>query len=111
VSKSLRAQWEPLIQRYLLERQSLACVLFLIDARGSEPTDVATFEWLRSLTLRVIVVITKIDKLRRGEWKACEEDVRETFLLTDSDPVIQWSSVTGEGRDRLWQAIQDAVRT
>ena len=67
VSKALRAQWGPLIQRYLQERRSLACVLFLIDARGSEPTDVATFEWLRSLNLPVIVVITKIDKLKRGE--------------------------------------------
>lgn len=111
VSKALRAQWGPLIQRYLCERRSLACVLFLIDARGSEPTDVATFEWLRSLELPVIVVMTKSDKLGRGERRACEETVRETFLLTEADPVIQWSSVTGEGRDRLWQAIREAVRT
>lgn len=109
VSKDLRAQWGPLIQRYLKERQSLACVLFLIDARGSEVTDLATFEWLRGLNLHLVVVITKIDKLRRGERRACEEVVRETYALTEADSVIQWSSVTGEGRDRLWQAIREMV--
>jgi GTP-binding protein len=111
VSKTLRAQWGPLIQRYLQERQSLACVLFLVDARGGQPTDLTTFEWLRGLNLYLIVVITKIDKLGRGERRACEEAVRESFSLTDADPVIQWSSVTGEGRERLWQAIRERVRT
>jgi GTP-binding protein len=111
VSKTLRAQWGPLIQRYLQERQSLACVLFLVDARGGQPTDLTTFEWLRGLNLYLIVVITKIDKLGRGERRACEEAVRETFSLTDMDPVIQWSSVTGEGRDRLWQAIRERIKT
>lgn len=111
VSKALRAQWGPLIHRYLHERRSLACLLFLIDARGSEPTDVATFEWLRSVNLPVIVVLTKIDKLKRGERRACEEAVRETFALTGADPVILWSSVTGEGRIGLWQAICEKVRT
>ena len=64
----------------------------------------------REPPLRVDTPVSPTNEYGRHKV-ACEEAVRETFSLTEADPVIQWSSVTGEGRDRLWQAIREAVRT
>ncbi len=106
VAKSVQAQWGPMINGYLTERQELMGILLLVDARGVERHDVATFAWLRTLGLRVIVVATKVDKLSRAERRGSMVAIRGSLDVPGGTELILYSSVTHEGRDELWRAIR-----
>jgi len=106
VAKSVQAQWGPMIEEYLTDRQELGGVLLLVDARGVERHDGTTVEWLRRLGLRVVVVATKVDKLSRAERRGSLVAIRESLNVPEGTDLIPYSSVTHEGRDELWRAIR-----
>ena len=68
VSKDVKASWRPLVLSYLARRESLAAVVFLQDSRRLPgPEELFLWEFLRERGRRVIPVLTKADKLKRGE--------------------------------------------
>jgi GTP-binding protein len=108
-SKSVIAEWGPMIEQYLRARPELRAVFLLLDARGTEDHDVSTYAWLCDHVQRPVLVLTKSDKLSRSERGASLAAVRESFRLSKADRCVPYSSVTHEGRDELWQAIRDLV--
>lgn len=108
-SKSVIAQWGPMIEQYLTARAELQALFLLVDVRGVEAHDASTYAWLCDRVRRPILVATKSDKLGRGERAAGLASVRDTFRLSASDRGLLYSSVTHEGRDELWQAIRKAL--
>jgi GTP-binding protein len=67
-SKSLAAEWQRLIFAYLSGRANLKRVVLLIDARrGVMAIDRAVMELLDKAAVSYCLVLTKIDKLKRGE--------------------------------------------
>ena len=68
VAKDLKASWGPLVLSYLAQRESLAAVVFLQDGRRVPASEeLFLWEFLREQGRRVIPVLTKADKLKRGE--------------------------------------------
>lgn len=64
VSKDSRAQWSKMINYYLHQRENLACVFVLIDAR--HPPQAADLEFIEALGTEgvpFVLVFTKADKL------------------------------------------------
>ena len=79
VSKDLKASWGPLVLEYLARRESLAAVVFLQDGRRLPAAEeLFLWEFLREQGRRVIPVLTKADKLKRGERS------RQLKLFTDA---------------------------
>jgi GTP-binding protein len=109
VAKSVRAQWGPMIERYLTGRSELRGVLLLVDARRVQDHDEQTSAWLRNLGLPLIVVATKVDKLTRGERRGSLEAIQQRFHLPKTVPFILYSSVTREGTDELRTAIREMM--
>lgn len=109
VAKSVRAQWGPMIQRYLTECGQLCGVVLLVDARGIEPHDVSTYAWLQEVGQAPLVVTTKTDKLGQSERRASEDGIREALGLPRAGTLIVYSSATHEGREELWNAIRDLL--
>jgi len=110
VSKSARAEWRPLIESYLRHSEQLRGVVQLIDARH-DPTalDRQMLEFLAELGAPTIVALTKVDKLRPSARAArLESTIRELGL--DDEQIVPFSSVTGEGRDELAEAILALVQ-
>ena len=106
VSKSVRAQWGPMIEGYLTERPELMGVLLLVDARGVERHDLVTFEWLRTIGHKLVVVATKVDKLSCAKRRGSLVAIRQSLNVPGGTELIPYSSVTHEGRDELWRAIR-----
>ncbi len=115
VSKVERSTWRPLIQSYLDRRQSLRAVVLLCDSRRAakattEPEllfdEDELCRWLLHLGRKVVVVMTKADKLSKHERKPAAEALRR---LLGKSPVI-FSSLTGEGTDELWRRIFSALK-
>ncbi|HBX78672.1 MAG TPA: YihA family ribosome biogenesis GTP-binding protein [Acidimicrobiaceae bacterium] len=96
VPARVRAGWAQMIQRYLLERQALRCVVVLVDAEvGPTALDLETLTWLADNDVPFHVVATKHDKVkpaRRDKRKAelaakCGLDPKEILWVSSAKNV------------------------
>ncbi len=111
VSKAMRAQWAPMIEDYLSGREQLRAVVLLVEGRVPREQDGETIAWLTSIGRPPIVVATKADKLKPSERVGALRRLHDALDLPDREALILFSSVTGEGKDRLWAALKPRIRT
>jgi GTP-binding protein len=111
VSKSIRAEWGPLIESYLSERAAVLGVVLLVECRVVTEQDRQTLAWLRSIGHRPIVVATKADKLKASERVKTLRRTHMELGLTEGETLIPYSASTGDGRDWLWGALRDLAKT
>jgi GTP-binding protein len=111
VSKSVRAEWGPLIESYLVDRPQLLTVVLLVESRVVTDQDRQTAAWLRAIGREPLIVATKVDKLKPGERVRALRQTRRELGLSDGQPMIPYSAVTGEGRDDLWGALRGRARS
>ena len=105
VSKEAKAAWRPLIEGYLRRSPALKGVALLLDARRA-PTedDLYMLEFLADVGTPTIVVATKIDKLSKAQRSTRIEELASEAGV-DTDQLIPFSAISGEGRDDLAEAI------
>jgi GTP-binding protein len=109
VAKAIRSRWEPLIGAYLDGSEQLRAVVLLAESRVLSDLDRQAIAWLLEGGRRPIVVATKVDKLKMSERVRALSRLREGLGLSAGDEFIPYSSVTGEGRDRLWRALKERM--
>lgn len=109
VSKSVRTQWGPLMEDYLVGRALLRGVVLLVDSRIVTDQDRQTIAWLRSIRRNLLVVATKVDKVKASERVRTLRQTHRALGLADGDLLIPYSSETGDGRDRLWGALREVA--
>lgn len=106
----VREGWQHLIEGYLSREEGIRGVVHLVDARHDpSPLDRQMLDYLSALRLPTLVVITKVDKLKRSERQKRLGGIRETLAL-DREQVLPFSSKTGEGREELLAAIEKLVQ-
>ncbi|MBM6439523.1 YihA family ribosome biogenesis GTP-binding protein [Lacticaseibacillus rhamnosus] len=103
VSKSARAKFAAMIETYLTTRQPLRGVVLLVDSRH-EPTadDISMYQYLKYYQFRTLVVATKIDKTPKSKRLHVVKQINQRLDLNQTDTVIPFSAVTGEGYDAIW---------
>lgn len=106
VPKEVRERWGPLIEGYLARAETLRGVVQLLDARHP-PTkeDRSMVRYLAGLRVPTLFVPTKMDKLGRQERARSLERIQNELSL-DTDQVLPFSSVTGEGREQLLESLE-----
>jgi GTP-binding protein len=105
-SKTTRASWQPMIERYLLEREELTMILVLVDGEiGPTKLDIQMLDWLRTNSLPHTVVATKYDKVRPSQRDMRKRELAALCMLEPLD-VVWVSATTLTGVDRL----RDLVR-
>jgi GTP-binding protein len=110
VSKSLREQWGQMIEKYLLQRETLNLIILLIDLRHPpSKDDIAMYEWLKHFGLKVCIVTTKADKIPKSRWQKHIKIIKEELKADPRDSVVLFSSETGLGKDELWSHILRAA--
>lgn len=109
VPKRVRESWKTLIESYLKEQTHLRGVVHLVDARH-KPTDgdVRMVDFLATVQLPTLVVLTKMDKISRSQRGAAIARAAATLNL-DRDQILPFSSKTSEGRDGLLEAMDDLL--
>lgn len=111
VSRAVQAAWWNLVETYLTERPHLRGVIHIVDARHPPtPLDRELEAFLTAVGLPSLVVLTKADKVGRGERRALQRMAAETLGLPSADALLFFSAETGEGVPALWRAIEDRVR-
>lgn len=108
ISKTAQAAWGKIIEDYIISSPYLKRFVLLIDSRH-KPTndDIAMLEYLRYYEKDVIVVGTKLDKLKRNDIRKNEKLIRETLELTPEDKLILYSSTS---REHLQEVIDLVFR-
>jgi GTP-binding protein len=111
VPESVRGAWKPLIEDYLKRSEDLRGVVQLIDARHS-PTDddLKMVDYLGALGIPALVVLTKVDKLKRSQRDKQFRTLSRKLEL-DMEQIVPFSAVSGEGREVLLDALEGLLGT
>ena len=108
--ESVRQEWSRMMQDYLRFREQLCAVVQLVDARH-EPSreDHEMIRWLQEEKLRFCLVPTKMDKLRPGQRQAALKAILAALRLPGDQPLVPYSSTTGEGRVALLDWLEHTL--
>ena len=110
VPRAMREEWRALVDAYLRSARTLAGVVLVMDARHAfTPLDEQLIAWLGER--RLLVLLTKADKLTRGAQMSL---LAETRRRVGENDVTLFSSVTRQGveecRDLLEQWLEQAAK-
>jgi len=105
VSKEERRKWGRLISAYMADRRKLAAVIVILDVRRDpNEMDLSLFQMLDELDIPPIVVLTKADKIKRGQRAKRKAEIARSLEMKNSE-LILFSAVTGDGKAEIWRAI------
>lgn len=105
VSKKIRAQWGPMIERYLTVRETLRAMVLLIDMRREpQQEEMDLINWFTAHAVPYRIVLTKADKLSKTKQQKSISAIARGLGM-EQESLIAFSSKTRLGRDRLWQEL------
>ena len=108
VSEREKEQWGKLIERYLNTSKQLMAVFLLIDIRH-EPSanDKMMYDWVVAQGFNPIIIATKLDKLKRSQVAKHVKMIKQGLELLPGTIVIPFSAETKQGRDEIWELIEN----
>ena len=110
-SKDSQGVWQSLTDGYFTKNKNIDLVrgvVQLIDSRaGITRDDAMMIEYMNSVQMPYIIVITKIDKLNKTDRAAIIEKITNDSLIAENTPIIPFSSLKGEGKQELWREIAE----
>ena len=108
VSQKKREQFGTMIQDYLETRANLQGLIILVDGRH-EPTknDIAMYNYALYLNIHILVVCTKIDKVKKSQQNQVLAILKRKLDLNhDNVDVLTFSSVQKLHVQEVWQWIE-----
>ena len=108
VSEREKEQWGKLIERYLNTSKQLKAVFLLIDIRH-EPSanDKMMYDWVVAQGFNPIIIATKLDKVKRSQVAKHVKMIKQGLELLPGTIVIPFSAETKQGRDEIWELIEN----
>lgn len=110
VSKKQREQFGKMIEQYLTTRQSLKCVVQLVDIRH-KPTqdDVLMYNYLKHFGIPTIIIATKEDKIPKGKVQKHLKIIRQTLEVDSDDQLVSYSSLNKDKTDQIWSLLSQFI--
>tara|TARA_B100000315_G_scaffold197728_1_gene189102 strand:- start:178 stop:765 length:588 start_codon:yes stop_codon:yes gene_type:complete len=106
VPPAVQKRWKKMIEEYLLNRETLLAVVFIIDMRRNpSPLDLDLKNWLEACDVDYILVGTKADKLSQTELKKQGRKLNDAYFEGEEGELLIYSSKNGRGRKELWSVI------
>jgi GTP-binding protein len=105
VPKKVLNDWQGMITSYLEKRESLCCVVVIVDLRHPpKEYDQDLVAWLQARAVPLLLVYTKSDKLSRSEQNRQARILDAGFKVAPAARVI-FSAKSGEGMPALLTAL------
>lgn len=109
ISKTRKAEWQPLIEGFLASNPKLWGVVLLLDIRRDPTDDDRTMlDFLSDLGVPTIIAATKVDKLKSAEVGPRLGELAEAVGV-EVDQIVPFSATTGQGRDELAVALMELL--
>ena len=110
VAKSEKTRWANMMEQYFNSGRDIKLVVQLVDMRHpATADDIMMMEFLEHADIDYIVVMTKSDKLNKGEYKSRVENSRQELSFVDPENIIPFSSQTGENVDKIKAIIESRL--
>jgi GTP-binding protein len=110
VPQAVQKRWKKMIEDYLLKRETLLAVIFIIDMRRNpSPLDLDLKVWLKTHGIEYLLVATKVDKLSQSEATKQVNKLNVAYFNEGEDKLLVYSSKSGRGRKELWQKINNRI--
>ena len=110
--RAVRAEWDRLVGDYVASRRALAGVVVLMDARHPfTPGDEQLLAFLRPAKRKLLVLLSKCDKLTRRERESLAASARRRLESTDAGArLLLFSSKSGEGVEEARALLEQWLR-
>ncbi len=97
-----------MIEEYLKQRPYLKHVFMLVDYRH-KPTedDILMYKFLKYYNIPVTIVATKYDKVNRSLREKQDDVIKNTLNPALGDEIVNFSSVTKLGKERIYEIIEN----
>ena len=109
-SPEQKKQWSALTDGYYTadgSHGSLKAIAQLIDLKaGATADDITMMEWLSESGHDWFIVATKVDKLNKTDRAKALEKLSD---MVDGVDIIPYSSLSGEGKNEVWNRIGAAL--
>ncbi|BCA80701.1 ribosome biogenesis GTP-binding protein YihA/YsxC [Desulfuromonas sp. AOP6] len=109
VPLAVKKDWGPMVRTFLERRHNLRAVVILFDIRRvPREEDLQLLDWLEEYQIPTIPVLTKVDKVSRGQR---EKQIKPIMAATGlpRDAFSLFSALNREGKDEVWERIEDAL--
>jgi GTP-binding protein len=112
VSQEIRAKWGKMIERYLNTSKVIKKVFLLIDIRH-EPSenDCIMYNWIVENGYEPVIIATKLDKINRSQVQKHIKMIKQKIRPVEGTTIIPFSSQSKQGREEIWQLIEDTIAT
>ncbi len=111
VSFSEKKRWSDLVEGYFDSSKNISLVVQIIDMRHSPSVlDFQMMDYLYDKKFPFVIVASKVDKLNKTQRSEREKALIEELCRYVNVPVIIFSSVTGEGIEKIKNMISDCVK-
>ncbi len=108
--KSEKARWTRDVELYLTRRVNLGGIILIVDIRHFPMRiDLEAIDWFSTLGRPLLVVLTKADKLSRGEIKQREADISGICREHGVEYTV-FSAKTGLGKKEVSSWIRKIAR-
>lgn len=107
VPKAEKIRWAEMMEGYFNSDRNIKLVVQLVDMRHP-PTkdDLQMLSFLRENKIPYVVALTKSDKLNKTEYAQRLKSVQTELDFVQTEYLIPFSAVTGEGREALLDVIR-----
>lgn len=109
ISQTEKEKWGKMIENYLHSSRQLKAVFLLVDIRH-EPgmNDKTMYDWICYQGYEPVIIATKLDKIKRSQVQKQVKLVREGLGTRPETLIIPFSAETKQGREELWQVIENS---
>ncbi|WP_024872306.1 ribosome biogenesis GTP-binding protein YihA/YsxC [Tolumonas lignilytica] len=113
VPLDMKLKWQASLSEYLQRRESLKALVLLMDIRHPlKDLDLQMLEWASNSDLKILVLLTKADKLNPGPRKNVVLQVRKaTQVFGDNVLVEAFSSLKGTGVEEVTRILSKWYQT
>jgi len=111
-SKKAKANYERMIEQYLLQRETLMCAMVLLDSRHElQKIDKEFIDWLGSMHIPFVLVFTKLDKLKTAERQVNIDKIKNQLLESwhSLPETFASSAKKKDGRDEILNFVQETI--
>lgn len=110
VSREIREKWGKMIERYLHSSKQLKTVFLLVDIRHAPgENDKIMYDWIVASGYKPVIICTKLDKIKRSQQAKNVKIIKEALNVQGETKIIPFSAVSGQGKEEIWDVIQEAI--
>ncbi len=109
VSQEVKKKWGKMIDNYLQKSEVLRLLFLLVDIRH-EPgqNDKDMYNWAIHYGFNPVIIATKADKITRSAKQKHISMIKKGLNVIEGTPIIPFSALSKEGRDEIYEYIEDA---